>query len=276
MPTYYEILGLAPDCSQGDVKRAYHELAKAYHPDLNSSGRAQEIMRSLNEAYEVLSDPQKRAEYDDRLRMMSRSTVINNDEGSAVNEPVDYGIYEEEVRRQARRYEEPETGKVSRENQDAFAVLSERAYSFFLDMVIGLIAVPVAYMLALSALGSPYVTDINTALFNDTLLAILFLISVAYSTLFEGSVFQATLGKVYFKLVVRGRDGRPITMRTAALRSVFKASTFYIALYLLVSGYLLASICIILAVILLLYLRNWTLHDFIAGTSVAKKPEDEW
>ncbi|MCD1294719.1 hypothetical protein CUJ83_06870 [Methanocella sp. CWC-04] len=67
MATYYDILGLSKDCDQEEIKRAYHRLALEYHPDKNSSSDAGEKMRLVNEAYRVLSDPQKREDYDTTL-----------------------------------------------------------------------------------------------------------------------------------------------------------------------------------------------------------------
>ena len=63
---YYEILGVDREASQQDVKRAYRRLAKKYHPDLNkdSPKEAEEKFKEVSEAYEVLSDAQKRANYD--------------------------------------------------------------------------------------------------------------------------------------------------------------------------------------------------------------------
>ncbi|MGB9833532.1 MAG: DnaJ C-terminal domain-containing protein [bacterium] len=62
---YYKILGVPRDADENTIKRAYRELAKKYHPDLNPGNKAsEEKFREINEAYEVLSDPEKRAKYD--------------------------------------------------------------------------------------------------------------------------------------------------------------------------------------------------------------------
>ncbi|PWG00742.1 molecular chaperone DnaJ [Levilactobacillus bambusae] len=61
---YYEILGVSKDASDDDIKRAYRKLAKKYHPDLNDAPDAAEKFKDIQEAYDVLGDTQKRANYD--------------------------------------------------------------------------------------------------------------------------------------------------------------------------------------------------------------------
>jgi curved DNA-binding protein len=61
---YYSILGVPRDASTDAVKRAYRRLARKYHPDVSKEPNAEERFKEVNEAYEVLKDPQKRAAYD--------------------------------------------------------------------------------------------------------------------------------------------------------------------------------------------------------------------
>lgn len=62
---YYEVLGVAKDADEATIKKAYRQLAKKYHPDVNPGDKdAEEKFKEVNEAYQTLSDPQKRASYD--------------------------------------------------------------------------------------------------------------------------------------------------------------------------------------------------------------------
>ena len=61
---YYSILGVGKGASEDEIKSAYRRLAKKYHPDLNKTEEAANKFKEINEAYEVLGDPKKRANYD--------------------------------------------------------------------------------------------------------------------------------------------------------------------------------------------------------------------
>jgi molecular chaperone DnaJ len=61
---YYSVLGVGKNASIDDIKKAYRNLALKYHPDRNKSKDAEEKFKEINEAYAVLSDPEKRRQYD--------------------------------------------------------------------------------------------------------------------------------------------------------------------------------------------------------------------
>lgn len=62
---YYDVLGIPRHASEHEIRNAYRELAKRYHPDVNPSNpHAEDLIRSINQAYGVLRDHKKRASYD--------------------------------------------------------------------------------------------------------------------------------------------------------------------------------------------------------------------
>lgn len=61
---YYETLGVEPGAGEAEIKTAYRRLARKYHPDVSKESGAEDKFKAVNEAYEALRDPQKRAAYD--------------------------------------------------------------------------------------------------------------------------------------------------------------------------------------------------------------------
>ncbi|MEN6531475.1 MAG: J domain-containing protein [Anaerolineaceae bacterium] len=61
---YYKTLGVSKTATEGEIKTAYRKLARRYHPDVNKDPQAEEKFKEVNEAYQVLSDPEKRKKYD--------------------------------------------------------------------------------------------------------------------------------------------------------------------------------------------------------------------
>ena len=61
---YYEVLGVSRSASQSEIQKAYRKQARKYHPDVSEEADAEEKFKKLNEAYEVLKDPETRKRYD--------------------------------------------------------------------------------------------------------------------------------------------------------------------------------------------------------------------
>ncbi len=61
---YYDVLGISKNASESEIKNAYREMAKKYHPDISKEENAEEKFKEVQEAYSVLSDPEKRSNYD--------------------------------------------------------------------------------------------------------------------------------------------------------------------------------------------------------------------
>ena len=76
---YYEILGVAIDATEGQVKQAYRLNAIKYHPDKNPASK--DIFTNVAEAYEILSDPKKRRVYDSKGYQASKESVQQNGQG---------------------------------------------------------------------------------------------------------------------------------------------------------------------------------------------------
>ena len=66
MRDYYDVLGVSPDAGADEIKRAYRQLARRYHPDISGDDRGA-VFLEVSRAYEVLRDPQRRCSYDARL-----------------------------------------------------------------------------------------------------------------------------------------------------------------------------------------------------------------
>src|SRR4051794_41890293 len=60
----YEVLGVARDADDGEIKKAFRKLARQLHPDVNSAETAEEDFKEAAEAYEILSDPERKSTYD--------------------------------------------------------------------------------------------------------------------------------------------------------------------------------------------------------------------
>lgn len=85
MPNHYESLGIEPTATDAEIKKAYRTLSLKYHPDRNPSPEAKAKFQEFSEAYEVLSDPAKKQEYDDVLAGRRTAGVVEIDETDLQN-----------------------------------------------------------------------------------------------------------------------------------------------------------------------------------------------
>lgn len=91
MKNYYQILGVTESSSQREIKNAYRDLVKRYHPDLNAnSDEATKQTQLINEAYSTLSDPVKKYEYDNILRLQTQPESVEADRAESSQEVPHY------------------------------------------------------------------------------------------------------------------------------------------------------------------------------------------
>ncbi len=84
---YYDVLGIRRDASNEDIKRSYKKLAFEYHPDRNpGNSEAEGKFKQINEAYQILSNPDKRARYDSFGHMSSENMFSQEDFSSGFND----------------------------------------------------------------------------------------------------------------------------------------------------------------------------------------------
>ena len=91
MSDHYQVLGVSPDASADEIKKAYRKLARELHPDINPAEDAQERFKLVTHAYEVLSDPSTRAQYDrgesralGSVTSSTASLALHKDQGAHV------------------------------------------------------------------------------------------------------------------------------------------------------------------------------------------------
>lgn len=80
MENLYNILGVAPNASNDDIKKRYRSLAMRFHPDRNSEDGAEARFNAIQQAYEVLTDTKRRAEYDQQMN----DRIVLDAEGEAM------------------------------------------------------------------------------------------------------------------------------------------------------------------------------------------------
>lgn len=136
--THYQTLGVTQDATADEIKQAFRRLARQYHPDRNKAADAGVKMQAINRAYDVLSNAQKRREYDRELYAQTRQYKQNHHSYKGRRQHNYQGGYEEAVRRATeeafrRAYEEATRQKQTYQSQhNASAEAFARAQKEFI------------------------------------------------------------------------------------------------------------------------------------------------
>ena len=144
-PDYYTVLGISSDASADEIKKRYRDLMIKYHPDRNPSKDAEEKSKRINEAYTVLSDPVKRAEYDRRQSVPWQYTQRRKNYGASGRRTYTYRTYT------YRTYRPPPSGRNPRKKKHSNPLRS--ILSFFLKVVLVLIILWVLLNFAILTIG---------------------------------------------------------------------------------------------------------------------------
>lgn len=130
---YYHILGLEASAEPADIKKAFRTMAKKYHPDVNKSSDANELFRLIYIAYNVLSDPQKKALYDEMYAPGSDSSANESLRDDGFDE------WKERARRRADHYARAGYGEFKKQELGI--------YEFIGSQVAGLIIIAFLFLL---------------------------------------------------------------------------------------------------------------------------------
>lgn len=145
MQNYYTILGIANFASQIEVKNAFRRMAKLYHPDVNATG--QEQFKLIAKAYEVLSDPYKKSQYDYRLKYFLNSGTQKTTSAQQPKTKT-YDFTEQELKR--RQYYQEHYKKQYEQSQTAQTTSRKSNYNEFKNI---LVATPLAVLLIMILLN---------------------------------------------------------------------------------------------------------------------------
>lgn len=94
MINYYDLLGVSPDATDEEIRKAYKKNMKYYHPDVNKSANAENMSKALNNARDILLDPIKRKAYDIELGIRQEQNCYHHNEDAQYNSSSSYGSTE--------------------------------------------------------------------------------------------------------------------------------------------------------------------------------------
>ena len=184
---YYDILQINQNASPEIIEKAYKTLAKKYHPDLqeeNNKKEAEEILKEINEAYEVLSNPDKKALYDQNLKNETISSNINlNSFNNTYNkksqlnqedmDKIEKEKQELEFRKQQLQYQEQIKNARQKAYHDAYIQdLKNRGYRIkykksFKDYLKGIISIIIVIIILILLWHVPFIQNFFINLYEN-------------------------------------------------------------------------------------------------------------
>ena len=185
---YYDILQINQNASPEIIDKAYKTLAKRYHPDLQEESNkkeAEEILKEINEAYEILSNPDKKALYDQNLKDETISNINLNSFNSTTNENPETDINQKkfdeirkeqqelEYKRQQLQYQEQMEQARQKAYHDAYIQdLKNRGYKIrykksFKDYLKGIISIIIVIIVLILLWHVPFIQNFFMNLYEN-------------------------------------------------------------------------------------------------------------
>jgi hypothetical protein len=146
LQNYYQILGLANFAGAGEIKNAFRRLAKLYHPDINPSG--QEYFKGIVKAYEILSDPYQKSQYDYKLKFQLNQAYQKATSPTQKQQAKSQEASEQELKR--RQYYQEHYKKHYQQSQATVTEEPKRTNNEFRNI---LVATPIAVLLIMLILN---------------------------------------------------------------------------------------------------------------------------
>lgn len=125
MENYYDILGVSRDASEDEIKKAYRQLAKKHHPDLNKGSiESERIFKKVHEAYQTLNNKLSRETYDAKLKGQKRDSDFSNHSSSPKNEQYQFNDMDFNMKNMEKTFENffgfhPKTKKMSQKMENS-------------------------------------------------------------------------------------------------------------------------------------------------------------
>ena len=153
---FYELLGIDRKADSTEVKRAYRTLVKQYHPDLNKDPGAPQAFRTIQSAYEVLSDPYKRSVYDYLLYRQEQQVTEQDYSHHSGN-----GYYR---RRPYAHYADATAAREARDEPETFGEHLNFHLKQFVGLIISVLVFCVSLVLIVTGVNFLFLTDFNGSL----------------------------------------------------------------------------------------------------------------